>query len=138
MLCRTSNRCDFNSSASIRDQNKRRERGQHHPSVHHSSFSASHDNVIDFEDHADAFCGKSECTCRDKGWLHDSFLLHVHDCALTDVNASVTLSVRVPVAKLSHEQNWVESSILSQRVRDELKGFTVGFAHVGVVAIDGS
>ena len=44
----------------------------------------------------------------------------------------------MPVSQLGHEQDWVQTSILSQRVGDELEGLAVGLADVRVVAEDGS
>ena len=44
----------------------------------------------------------------------------------------------MPVSQFGHEQDWVEASVLSQCVRDELEGLAVGLAHIRVVAKNGT
>ena len=44
----------------------------------------------------------------------------------------------MPVSQLGDEEDWVETCILCQCVRDELKRFAVGLANVGVIAKNGT
>jgi len=100
--------------------------------------STSHDDIVNLEDHTNAFCCKGEGAGGHEGWLDNVSALHIHDGALTDVESSESLSVRVPVSKLCDEKDRVKTGVLSERVRDKLKRLTVCLAHVRVVAVDGS
>ena len=100
--------------------------------------STSHDDIVNLEDHTNAFCCKGDGAGGNESWLNNLGTLHIHDSALTDVETSMSLSVCVPVSKLCDEKDRVKTGVLSERVGNKLKRLSVCSADVGVVTVDGS
>lgn len=65
-------------------------------------------------------------------------LLKTESSHLADVNSSQFVSLGVPVAELSHRGDGIETSILSQRRRDDLKGVAVGSHTAGLHTAQGA
>lgn len=98
--------------------------------------SSGHADVINLEDHAHTLSGKSDGTGRHEGRLHNILFGHVLNLVLLDVKSSIGLSFVVSVSEFSHKADGVHTSVLSESVGDELKGFTIGSGYVRVRAKD--
>lgn len=69
--------------------------------------SSGHHDIVDLQNHTDALSRKGDGTCRHKGRLYNVSLVHVFNCALSDIQASIPLVVVMSVSQLGHENNWV-------------------------------
>ena len=92
--------------------------------VNFYTFSSCHDDIINFENHTDAFGGKSKSTQGNQRWLNDVVLKHVINFVSLNVEAFELETLYVSITKFSHKCNWVKSSIFSKGVWNQFKGLS--------------
>lgn len=77
--------------------------------------------IIYFEDHADALRGERDLGGVDEQRLYDLLLPHVRDGAVAHVDAARRLALVVSVAQLRHHADGTDAGVLGQCVRDNLQ-----------------
>ena len=88
-------------------------------------FHLSHgDEVVDFEDHSDALCGERYLGGIDEQRLDHVLGPHVADLTLSNVDSRIEIARGMAITQLRHESDRVDSCVLGQGVRNDLKSLT--------------